>query len=88
MAAWWMVILFLLYRRRHLLHLSSVSPTRTSTRISCFLFAYRFSLARVSTIPSIILERRRGLLQAVMGIVEGSREQGTRQDGNHILEDG
>jgi hypothetical protein len=88
MAAWRLVILFLLYRPIHLPHVPNHPPLRPTSQIPYILLTNRISITRYHTYPPKTIESSSSLIQAIMGNVEGVREQDIGEDGNYVLEDG
>jgi hypothetical protein len=88
LAPWRLVILFLLYRPIHLPHFLNNTPFRPTPEIAYILLANRISITRNHTYTPKTIESSSSLLQAIMGNVEGVREQDIGENGNYILEDG
>ena len=88
MASRRLVILFLLYRPIHLPHFPNHPPLRPTLEITYILLADRISITRNHTYPTKASKPSSSLFQAIMGNLEGSREQDIGEDGNYVLEDG
>jgi hypothetical protein len=83
-----LVILFLLHRPIHLPHLPNHPPLCPTPKITYILLANRISITRNHTYPPKTIEPSSSIFQAIMGDLEGCREQDIGEDGNYFLEDG